>query len=64
MNILVLAVVFCQQFQKTNNLRQNFHFFKICWQNTTASMETFTEKELGHNFAQWFSTNQSSQLDI
>ena len=36
-------------FRKTDNFALNCRFFEICRQNTTASMETFTEKQLGHN---------------
>ena len=31
-------------------------FFKICWQNTTASTEMFTEKELERNFGLHFTS--------
>ena len=45
MNVSVLGTAFCQQFSKTDNLRQN------CQQNTTATTETLTENQLRRNFA-------------
>ena len=37
------AVVFRQEILKTDSFAWNCRFFEICWQNTTASTETFTK---------------------
>ena len=42
--------------KKPDNFAWNCRFFKNCRQNTTASTETFTEKQLGHNFALHFTS--------
>ena len=55
-NVSVLAVVFRQQFLRNNSFRQN------CRRNTRASTKTFTEKQLGHNFALHFTTYLSIAL--
>ena len=42
--------------------RQNYWLFEIWLQNTTASMETFTKKWLGRNFALHFTSHLSIAL--
>ena len=43
-------------------MRKNCWFFEICWRNTTASTETFTGKQFGHNSALHITTYISSAL--
>ena len=43
-------------------MRKNCWFFEICWRNTTASMETFTGKQFGHNSALHITSYISSAL--
>ena len=53
LNVSVLAVVCISPtiFKKTDNFSQTCWFFENCRRNTTASTETVTEKQLGHNSA-------------
>ena len=55
-NVSVLAVVFRRQIKKPTILPEIVGVFLICRQNTTASMETFTEKELERNFTLHFTS--------
>ena len=45
-----------------NYLRQNCRFFEIYWRNTTASTETFTEKQILRNGALYFTSYISIAL--
>ena len=47
---------FADNFQKTDNFRQNCRFFEIFQRNTTASTETFTENSLRRYFALHFTS--------
>ena len=56
MNVSVLANVFCRQFSKNDNFRQNCWYFENCPRNATASMEMFTENQLRRNFSLHFTS--------
>ena len=60
-SISVLAVVFRKQFSK-NRQFWNCQIFENCWQNTTASTETFIENSLRRNFALRFASYLSIAL--
>ena len=43
-NVFALAVVFCREISKNQQFYLKLSVFGVCWQNTTASKEIFTEK--------------------
>ena len=60
MNISVLAVVFPQEILKDRQFCLKLSRYFNCPRNTTASAETFTEKQLQHNFELHFTSYLST----